>query len=145
MKPDAPRAVRLQALRQSKRLSRAQLALMAGVSPETVRNAEQGRCEPSARVAGQLAQALGVTVGDLQPETPATLKGLRAATGLTQRAMSKVIGMSAAMVSKVEQGTYGVRDPARWAVGYQVTPEEWTRAWQAGREARRRAIDQQGE
>lgn len=128
-------------LRQRDGLSRAQLALLAQVSPETVRNAERGQCAPSARVVRALAEALAVPVGELSPirGTP-TLTELRKRTGLTQRQTAEVIGVSAGMVSKVEAGMYGVRDPDRWAAGYQVTRDEWTTAWQAGRENRRRSI-----
>ncbi|MGW2255122.1 helix-turn-helix transcriptional regulator [Kitasatospora sp. NPDC001660] len=137
--PDAPRASRLRTLREEAGLSRAQLALAAGVSPETVRSAEIGVCAPSPRVTAALARVLGVTVKALAGK-PLTLKELRGTTGLTQRAMAEVIGMSGGMVSKVEAGLYGVSDVGRWAAGYQVTEEEWTAAWEAGRDQKKRQI-----
>jgi len=128
-------------LRQQRGLSRAQLALIAEVSPETVRNAERGQGSPSARVVRALAEALEVRVEELSPNRGApTLKELRQRTGLTQKQTAEVIGVSPGMVSKVEAGMYGVSDPARWAVGYRVGREEWIKAWEAGRALRRRVI-----
>ncbi|MFD0409956.1 helix-turn-helix domain-containing protein [Kitasatospora sp. NPDC127116] len=128
----------MRTLRQAAGLSRAQLALIAGVSPETVRNAETGSRSPSARVVRALARALGVPVGELMPPQGApTLRVLRQRTGLTQRQTAEVIGVSAGMVSKVEAGMYGVRSVARWASAYGVGVKTWTKAWKAGRERRR--------
>lgn len=132
----------LEELRQRAQLSRAELALLAGVSPETVRAAETGKHCPSARVLRALAEALAVPVDRLCSAGKATprLKQLRRRTGRTQRQTAEAIGVSGQMVSRVEAGVYGVRDPARWAAGYEVSPAEWTAAWEAGREARRKEI-----
>ncbi|WP_078652880.1 helix-turn-helix transcriptional regulator [Streptomyces sp. NRRL F-525] len=129
-------------LRKKAQLSRAELALLARVSPETVRAAETGKRVPSARVLHGLAEALAVPVDRLSPVGKATptLNQLRRRTGRTQRETADVIGVSGQMVSRVEAGVYGVRDTARWAVAYQVSPPEWTAAWEAGREARRTEI-----
>ncbi|MEU9079970.1 helix-turn-helix transcriptional regulator [Kitasatospora sp. NPDC048538] len=132
------RGDRMQALRQAGGLSRAQLALLAQVSPETVRNAETGACHPSARVARALAVALGVPIADLSPPGEAiTLKVLRRRTGLTQKQVAERVGVSPGMVSKVEAGMYGVRALARWAAAYGVSARAWAAAWKAGRERRR--------
>ncbi len=137
----------MQALRQACGLSRAQLALIAGVSPETVRNAETGSRHPSARVTRALAVALGVPITDLSPPGGAvTLRVLRRRTGLTQRQVAEAVGVSAGMVSKVEAGMYGVRALARWAAAYGVSAKAWTAAWRAGREARKtEAVRTRGE
>lgn len=129
-------------LRKRAQLSRAELALLARISPETVRAAETGKRVPSARVLHAVAEALAVPVDRLSPVGKATptLKQLRQRTGRTQRETAEVIGVSGQMVSRVEAGVYGVRDPAPWASAYQVTPPEWTAAWEAGREARRKEI-----
>lgn len=140
-KAGAFRADRMRELRQRDGLSRADLALLARVSPETVRSAENGRCHPSARVVRALAEALTVPVAELSPtQGRPTLKELRKNIGRTQRQLAEVIGMSAGMVSKVEAGMYGVSDPDRWAAGYRVSRDEWAAAWEAGREKRRRAV-----
>uniref|UniRef100_UPI003F49B1A4 helix-turn-helix domain-containing protein n=1 Tax=unclassified Streptomyces TaxID=2593676 RepID=UPI003F49B1A4 len=132
-------------VRQRAGLSRADLAVMAEISPETVRNAETGKRVPSARVAASIARALGVEVGDLAPASgEITLKQLRQYTGLTQRQTAEVIGVSAGMVSKVEAGLYGVRDPQKWATAYQVSRAVWTAAWRAGRTSRRQALATRG-
>ncbi|MEU1826675.1 helix-turn-helix transcriptional regulator [Streptomyces abikoensis] len=130
--------------RQQAGLSLEQLALLAGVSPETVRRAESGATKPIGRVVIQIAEALRIGVEELAPSPatgPATLKQLRQRTGQTQRQVAEAIGMSAQMVSRVEAGVYRVRDPGRWAPAYKVSPEQWSTAWQAGRDARRRDIE----
>lgn len=145
MRPQPPGVFRpdaLKDLRQQRQFSRAELALLAGISPETVRAAETGKHCPSARSLRALAEALAVPVDQLCPtgKTTPTLQQLRRRTGRTQKQTAEVIGVSGQMVSRVEAGVYGVRDPTRWAAGYQVTPEQWTVAWEAGREARRKQI-----
>ncbi|MEU2740953.1 helix-turn-helix domain-containing protein (plasmid) [Streptomyces sp. NBC_01136] len=145
MSPKPPGVFRpsvLADLRQRAQLSRTELALLAGVSPETVRAAETGKHCPSARVLRALAEALAVPVDRLSPVGKATptLKQLRRRTGQTQKQTAEAIGVSGQMVSRVEAGVYGVRDPVRWAAGYQVSPAEWTAAWEAGKQARRKEI-----
>ncbi|WP_438297857.1 helix-turn-helix domain-containing protein [Streptomyces sp. HUAS TT7] len=125
-------------------LSCEQLAISAEVSPETVRRAESGRGHPSARVVAALADALGMPVDELAPqEGPVTLRQLRQRTQQTQRAVADQVGVSSQMVSRVEQGTYGVKEPARWAAAYRVPVRQWKAAWAAGREARRQQIRSQ--
>jgi transcriptional regulator with XRE-family HTH domain len=49
-------------------LSRYQLALRAGVSPNTIEQIERGTSGTSVKVAQKLAKALGTTVADLLGE-----------------------------------------------------------------------------
>jgi transcriptional regulator with XRE-family HTH domain len=61
-----PLADRLSWLRRQARLTRDQLAQLAGVSVHTVQSLEQGRiASPSLRTVLGLARGLGVTVGEL--------------------------------------------------------------------------------
>jgi len=113
--------------------------MVARISPETVRHAEEGHHQPSARVLAAVARALSVPVVELVPEPP-TLGALRRRLGRTQRETGAMIGVSAGMVGRVEAGVYGVSAPAVWAAAYGVPVEEWQRVHAAGREARRRAI-----
>ncbi|MGK5631295.1 helix-turn-helix domain-containing protein [Streptomyces sp. URMC 123] len=137
------RPERMRHHRQRAGLSLGQLALLAGISPETARKAESGARSPTARVVLSLAQALRVSADELAPsQGPVTLKQLRQRTGRTQRQVAEAIGMSAQMVSRVEAGVYRVRAPDRWAPAYQVTTDQWLVAWQAGRDAHRRRIEE---
>ncbi|MFI2077681.1 helix-turn-helix domain-containing protein [Streptomyces triculaminicus] len=138
-RPERMRHHRLQA-----GLSLENLALLADISPETARKVEAGARKPTARVVLALARALAVDVDELAlpPQTPVTLKQLRQRTGQTQRQVAQAIGMSAQMVGRVEAGVYRAREPDRWAPAYQVTPEQWLAAWQAGRDERRRSIEE---
>ncbi|MFD5372086.1 helix-turn-helix domain-containing protein [Streptomyces sp. NPDC127103] len=134
-------ADRLRSQLQAAGLSCEGLAVLAGVSPETVRRAERGQSKPSARVLKKLAAALGTSVGALAPPpAEATLKELRQRAGVTQKDMATSIGVSSHMVSRVENGVYGVREPARWATAYGVSEETWAEAWTAGREERQRRV-----
>ena len=138
------RSDRLRDLRTRKGLSCEQLAILAGISPETARRAEQKSRRPSGRVVAALARALDVSVDELAPvKGPLTLKQVRQRKGLTQRAVAEAAEVSTQMVSRVEGGHYGVRDRPRWAAAYQVTEDEWNQAWSHGRDVRRTEIQQQ--
>jgi transcriptional regulator with XRE-family HTH domain len=142
-KTDGFQAARLAELRKQKGLSRGDLALLADVSPETVRSVELGRT-PSGRVARSLAEALGVPAEQLSPiGEDATLGDLRRLLGRTQRQLAEAIGVSVGMVSQTESGRYGarLRHPDLWAAAYEVTPERWARAWEAGRARHRHEIE----
>ncbi|WP_326655711.1 helix-turn-helix transcriptional regulator [Streptomyces sp. NBC_01750] len=134
------RADRLRKQRLARGLSSDQLAALAGISPETERRAESGR-KPGPRVVAALAKALGVSVGELAPaEGPLTLRQMRQRRGLTQREVAAEVGVTSQMVSRVEAGTYGVKDASRWAAAYGTSEAKWTKAWRAGQEERRRRI-----
>ncbi|MHC3394700.1 helix-turn-helix domain-containing protein [Streptomyces lavendulocolor] len=127
--------------REAAGLSCEQLAMLAGISPETVRRAEKGKSKPSARVTKALADALGRRVEELAPPAAQlTLKQLRQHAGGTQKDVAGRIGVSTQMVSRVENGVYGVKDPDRWASAYGVSKAKWMKAWTAGREDRRQRI-----
>ncbi|MER7049918.1 MULTISPECIES: helix-turn-helix domain-containing protein [Streptomyces] len=137
------RADLLRSKREARGWSCEQLALMASVTPGTVRKAEAGPGNPSPRVVGALAAALSVNVAELAPTGDLSLRQLRARRGVTQKIVAAEVGVSTGMVSKVETGKYGVRNPARWAPAYGVSVRDWTKAWNAGRETHRRRIRSQ--
>ena len=56
---------RLKRLREAKGLSQAKLAVAAGVSAGSLRNAEYDRREPLIGLAAKIAAALGVTLDEL--------------------------------------------------------------------------------
>ncbi|WP_327389151.1 helix-turn-helix transcriptional regulator [Streptomyces sp. NBC_01207] len=130
--------------RQAAGLSCEELAVLAHVSPETIRRAEKGRSKPGARVTKALAEALSLPVEELAPPAPQlTLKQLRQQAGATQKEVAGRAGVSTQMVSRVENGVYGVKDEARWASAYGVSRTAWTRAWGVGRADRQRRIRSQ--
>ncbi|NUK28510.1 helix-turn-helix domain-containing protein [Streptomyces lunaelactis] len=73
-------------------------------------------------------------------EGPLTLRQLRQRRGQTQREVAANVGVTSQMVSRVEAGTYGVKNVARWAAAYGTREAKWTKAWRAGREERRQRI-----
>jgi transcriptional regulator with XRE-family HTH domain len=62
----------LQKRRKEQGLSRFQLAVKAGVSPDTIESLEDGRSTGTIKTARKLAKALGTTVGDLIGEAVAS-------------------------------------------------------------------------
>lgn len=89
-----------------------------------------------------MARALDTTVEYLAPlpKGTLTLKQIRQRLGRTQKATAVEVGVSSQMVSRVEAGTYGVSEPARWAAAYGLTEREWATAHEASRADRRRRI-----
>ncbi|ONI48498.1 helix-turn-helix domain-containing protein [Streptomyces sp. IB2014 011-1] len=137
-------AGQLRAQREARGWSCDQLAVVAGINAATVRTAEGGTSRPSPRVVQALAAALGVPVEQLAPfEGVLTLRELRARRGLTQRDVAARVGVSTGMVSKVERGIHGVKEPGTWAASYGVSRTSWTEAWEAGRERQRQRIKAQ--
>lgn len=61
------RITRLREHRATRGLTQAKLAILAGVDPDTVSKAEQGR-RVSVLTQGRLARALGVGIEELFPE-----------------------------------------------------------------------------
>jgi len=135
------RADLLRTKREARGWSCEQLAVVAGITPGTARTAESGTVRPSPRVVKALAAALDTTVDELAPlEGPVSLRELRARRGVTQRTVAAEVGVSTGMVSKVENGKHDVKQPERWAAAYGVSRDQWTQAWEAGREDQRRRI-----
>ncbi|MEV0012716.1 helix-turn-helix transcriptional regulator [Streptomyces sp. NPDC047973] len=135
------RAERLRTKREARSWSCEQLAVMAGITAGTIRNAEAGTSRPSPRVVRALAAALGCPVDELAPlQGAVTLRGLRARQGLTQRDVGMAVGVSTGMVSKVENGRHGVKSVSRWAAVYGVSIRRWTAAWETSREMQRERI-----
>lgn len=132
------RADRLRTARGKAGLSPEQLAVLAGVSPETVRRAETARGRPNARVARALAKALSVDLDYFVPPSTGalTLGQVRQRIGRTQREIARTLDMSVQMVSAVERGVYRPSHPERWASAYQMSRKRWWQAWQTGRDAR---------
>ena len=60
-------ADRLSKLRNSKGLSRAEIARRSEIGPETIRSYEEGRCSPTLKTLVAIARALEVPPADLLP------------------------------------------------------------------------------
>lgn len=132
---------RARALRLESRICIEELAAAAGVSPNTVRNAESGKHRPCPRVAKALAKALGIPLREIAPPGPVlTLRDIRHRLGLTQAEMAERIGVVRQMVSQVERGVTGVSAPLAWATAYGLTPTQWGRAHKTSRDLVRQKV-----
>ncbi|MGW3200032.1 helix-turn-helix transcriptional regulator [Streptomyces sp. NPDC001118] len=132
---------RARTLRLEARIGIADLAIAAGVSPNTVRCAESGTHQPRPRVAHAIAQALGVTLDELAPVgPPLTLRDVRRRLGLTQAEMASKLGVVRQMVSQVERGVTGVKAPGKWAAAYGLTLTQWARTQKATRDLVRQKV-----
>ena len=72
-----PYRLTLREWRATRGLTQFQLAAAAGVGLSSVTNIEAGRQEPRISLAARLAQALGVTVGDIAWPQPEQLQARR--------------------------------------------------------------------
>ncbi|MFI9155672.1 helix-turn-helix transcriptional regulator [Streptomyces sp. NPDC053367] len=136
---------RARTLRRAAGLGIESLAVVAGVSPSTIRTSESGHHQPRARVADAIARALGVTRADLLQPCPArTLREIRTLLGRTQTEIAALVGVVRQRVSQVERGVViSVRAPERWAAAYGLTPAQWACALQASQNQARKSITAQ--
>lgn len=132
---------RARAIRLQSKVSIEDLAAAAGVSPNTVRAAENGIREPRPRVAAALAEALGASLAELAiPAGPLTLREARQRLGLTQTDIADRIGLGRQMVSRVERGVGGVTSPETWASAYELTRDQWFQAHRASQDVARQRV-----
>ncbi|MEH0589791.1 helix-turn-helix transcriptional regulator [Streptomyces sp. B21-106] len=132
---------RARALRLQAGIGVEDLAVAAGVSPNTVRSAESGAHQPRPAVAHALAHALGVPADELRLQSGSlTLRDVRTRLGLTQAQIAARIGVVRQRVSQVERGMSGVRAPFSWALAYGLTPAQWQSAHQASRDLVRQKV-----
>lgn len=134
---DGPRA---RALRVESGISLENLAVAAGLSPNTVRSAESGAHQPRPRVAAAIATALGVTPHDLITTDIVTLRRARFVLGLTQREIAHRIGCSRQLVSRIERGAGRPGSPDAWSAAYELTPAQWRQAMEATQAAVRHQV-----
>ena len=129
---DAGVADRLKAIRQSKRMTRQELASAAGIARKTLARHEQGRQRPSEPALRRLATALGVQISDLAPgwtdddlnrlttgtEHPGIgLRLLRKERGVSLETAAQAAGVDAATLSRFERGMHASRKLARRVEG----------------------------
>ncbi|WP_082835510.1 MULTISPECIES: helix-turn-helix transcriptional regulator [unclassified Erythrobacter] len=125
---DAEVAKRLKAIRQSKRMTRRELASEAGIARKTLARHEQGRQRPSEPALRRLATTLGVQISDLAPgwkdddlnrlttgtEHPGIgLRLLRKERGVSLEAAAQAAGVTAGTLSRFERGMHASRKLAR--------------------------------
>ncbi|MET9399321.1 helix-turn-helix transcriptional regulator [Kitasatospora sp. NPDC002965] len=127
-------AARAAALRINSGVCIEDLALLAGVSPNTIRHALGGKHDPRPRVAAAIARALGVPISELAlTKGPLTLRDVRHRLGLSQLGMALRVGVCRQMVSRVERGVSNVNTPERWAQAYELSLDGWLRAYRTSR------------
>ncbi|MBV6700302.1 helix-turn-helix domain-containing protein [Kitasatospora aureofaciens] len=136
-------AARARALRLNSGVGFEDLALLAGVSPNTIRNALEGKHNPWPRVAAAIARALGVPAAELSLASgPLTLRDIRHRLGLAQKDIATRVGVCRQMVSRVERGVGGVGAPEHWARAYGLTLKQWLRAHQASQKSALKRVEE---
>lgn len=127
------------AFRSKLGLTPAQLAILSGVSTESIWSWEAGRYSPAAPAAKRLANALRVGVSHLTTIAPseATLTDLRHWQGMTADDAAAAAGLNKRQIGRLEQYVVAPKPEVREALArvYQVTPEQFDAAWLRGREA----------
>ncbi|WP_460869633.1 helix-turn-helix transcriptional regulator [Rhodococcus aerolatus] len=127
------------AFRSKLGLTPAQLAILSGVSTESIWSWEAGRYSPAAPAAKRLADALRVGVSHLTTISPseATLTDLRHWQGMTADDAAAAAGLNKRQIGRLEQYVVAPKPEVREALArvYQVTPEQFDAAWLRGREA----------
>ena len=105
-------AARLEDLRKNARLTRGELARLAGVSLSTVQSWETGRAMPQVDSLAKVAAVLDVPISRLVLVEPDKrhLGDLRVLAGLTQPQLAARISLSTTSLSSVELGQAGLTD-----------------------------------
>ena len=120
-------------------LSPAQLAILTGVSTESIWSWEAGRYSPAAPAAKRLADALRVGVAHLTTIAPgeATLTDLRHWQGLTAEEAAMAAGLNKRQVNRLEQYVVAPKPEIREVLAdvYKVSLEQFDAAWLRGRDA----------
>ncbi len=116
-----------------------QLAILTGVSVESIWSWEAGRFSPAAPAAKRLADALQVGVSHLTTIAPneATLTDLRQWKGFTAADAAEAAGLTKRQIWRIEQYVAAPKPEVREALArvYDVSPEQFDAAWLRGREA----------
>lgn len=116
----------------------AQLAILTGVSTESIWSWEAGRYSPAAPAAKRLADALHVGVAHLTTIAPneATLTDLRHWQGFTAGDAADAAGLTKRQIWRLEQYVVAPKPQVREALArvYEVSLEQFDAAWLRGRE-----------
>ena len=133
----------LRAARQRAGWDRDALADASGVGASTIGGWERGTNEPTAARLHLVADALGIGVADLlRPSTRPTLAALRTGQGLPLEAAARAAGISAATLSRAENGRGDIspRTLTSLSRAYGLDESEIEEAWRLGRTDRLKPI-----
>lgn len=129
---------RLRAARHSRQWSQGRLAAAADVRLTTVGAWERGLATPEPPTFVAIAQALGITPGDLLtiPPEQYTLAELRVVAGLQQRDAAALAGVHPVRLSNCEAGYERLTDDLAHALAkaYGTTDLQVAASWERGRD-----------
>ncbi|WP_084423784.1 helix-turn-helix domain-containing protein [Rhodococcoides kyotonense] len=129
---------RLTAARESKGMSRADLARKAGVGGATVQQWETGTRSPQVDTLALVAKTLGLSVGHFVdvPRVERFPGDWRVLQGLTQPQLGSLVGISTSMVARIERGEVKLTDEnaRRLASALQIDVHELIQCYERARD-----------
>lgn len=129
---------RLTSLRESKGMSRADLARKAGLGGATVQQWETGTRSPQVDTLALVAKTLDVPIGDLVdvPRDRRFPGDWRVLLGLTQPQLGQQVGISTSMIARIERGEVKLTDEnaRRLATALDIGIDELVRSYERARD-----------
>lgn len=129
---------RLTSLRESRGMSRADLARKSGLGGATVQQWESGTRSPQVDTLALVAKTLGLPIGDLVdvPRDQRFPGDWRVLLGLTQPQLGQQVGISTSMIARIERGEVKLTDEnaRRLATALEIGVDELVRSYERARD-----------
>lgn len=129
---------RLTSLRESRGMSRADLARKAGLGGATVQQWEAGTRSPQVDTLALVAKTLGLPISDLVdvPRDQRFPGDWRVLLGLTQPQLGQQVGISTSMIARIERGEVKLTDEnaRRLAAALEIEVEELVASYERARD-----------
>lgn len=129
---------RLTSLRESRGMSRADLARKSGLGGATVQQWEAGTRSPQVDTLALVAKTLGLPIGELVdvPRDQRFPGDWRVLLGLTQPQLGQQVGISTSMIARIERGEVKLTDEnaRRLATALEIGVDELVRSYERARD-----------
>lgn len=129
---------RLTSLRESRGMSRADLARKAGLGGATVQQWEAGTRSPQVDTLALVAKTLGLPISELVdvPRNQRFPGDWRVLLGLTQPQLGQQVGISTSMIARIERGEVKLTDEnaGRLAAALKIEVDELVRCYERARD-----------
>ncbi|MBY4213502.1 XRE family transcriptional regulator [Rhodococcus sp. 15-725-2-2b] len=129
---------RLTSLRESRGMSRADLARKSGLGGATVQQWESGTRSPQVDTLALVAKTLGLPISELVdvPRDQRFPGDWRVLLGLTQPQLGQQVGISTSMIARIERGEVKLTDEnaRRLAAALEIGIDELVRSYERARD-----------